>query len=234
MRKMALVLFLLAVFSLKTSAQGICCQNLSADELMTEVVAKAKENDELKQKHLAFEETYLMEEFNFAGQKRSGEHSNKSITGERKQFAQFKMGIGDLLQILVARHQFSFADPEQVILNGRVCTVVEFRPKEGLTDITNEDRFINRLRGKLWIDAQNHALWLVEANIPEEDEFNFKVWRLFFFATINVKNFELEFQQTEYMGIMVENQIRVRAKFIVLSATRTRKYDYQYKNYRYR
>ena len=232
MRKALFLCLLPAVFSLKTNAQGIQ-NNISAYELMTKAVISAHQNDKLKQQYLAYEETLLFDESNYRGEKKPTERSTKTIQGGKTQFAGFNLSIGDLLQTLVSRHEFYFGNPADVVLpNGKQCIVIEFYPKQNLESKTNEDKFINRLRGKLWIDAQNHALWRVEAAIPREEEFSFRIWRTIFFVTVNVKYLTLIFEQIEYGGIMAENLIRIETNFIVLSATKTWLYNYYYENYR--
>lgn len=236
MRKIAVFCLLWMVFSLKTNAQEACCHNnhnnMSADQLMTLVVNKAKANDSLKRAKLIYTANTVREDLDYAGNLRSTERTKKTIDGKSRKLAGFDLGIGELLQVLTEKDEFNFASQTETTYNGRRVIIIEFHPKNDLISSTTEDKFINRLRGKLLIDAQNYSLWQVVSHIPDDNTFNFRAWWLFFFVTIEVNGFSLDFQQIDYRGIMVENIIEVEAKFNVLNSTRSRKYHYRYENYR--
>ncbi len=230
MKKAVLLVLLCLLFSLKTNAQEACCINLSANQIMSAAVTHTRENDRLKQARLIYNEVSTQKEFNYKGDKLSAKEEAETIDGLRSRLAGFDLSIGELLQILVVKHQFS--EPEEVILNNKSYWLINFYPKSGLIDNTTENKFLNRLQGKIWLDVQNNSLWRVEAQISESRAFSFRTWKLLGLVPIHVKSFKLTFQQIEYMGIMVENSIQVEAKYVVLSETRTRKYDFQYSNYR--
>ena len=233
MKKVVLVFFFL-IFSFKTYAQEIiCCSALTANQIMVLTVAKAQLNDRLKQGRLVYDEEHLFDELNYRGELLGPtKKENKTIDGKRGQLAGIDLSIGQLLERLATGHDFSFAP--SILRDGERFAVIEFKPKPGLKYITNEDKFINRLRGKLYIYFLDYSLWKVEAEIPERDEFKFRVWRGPFFLTINIKSFRLEFEQVTYGDIMVEKRIGVVARFVALSATKTRRYTYYYDNYRYK
>lgn len=237
MKRVAITAFLLlSVFCQKTEAQNtICCHDLTADQLMVLAVDKAKRNDRLKQSSLIYDENYVRKEFDYRGTLKSTEESTTTLKGEARKLAGFNLEIGGLLDMLRDRHIFSFADPKETILkNGRHAFVIEFRPRDNLRYPTTEDKFINRLEGKIVIDAEDQSLWHVESHIPETSKFTFRVWWTVLFATIEMQNFELNFDQVEFKDLIVEDKIEVTAKFRVLGSTRTREYHYQYGNYRIR
>jgi hypothetical protein len=230
----AILLLLGLFFSFKTSAQGPCCITLPAEKLIVLAVDKAKQNDRLKQEKLTYVEHYTRNEFNFKMEPKSTERSTTTLSGQARKLAGFNLEIGGLLDMLRNRHEFSFAGQKDVIFdgNGRPSLVLEFRPKDDLQYPTTEDKFINRLQGRIIIDAEDQTLWQVEASIPETNSFNFRVWWKILFATVDVQYFKLDFEQTKFGDIIVEKTINVETKFRVLGSTRTRKYIYEYGNYR--
>ena len=139
MRKVVIICLLGLLFSLKTSAQDTCNCNVTADQLMLLVVNKARQNDNLKRAHLIYSEDYTLEEFDYAGVKKPTTKKTNIISGQVRKLAGFDLSIGELLQLLVTRDKFSFADPAEIIEDSKKYLEVRFSPKENLESTTTED-----------------------------------------------------------------------------------------------
>lgn len=197
-----------------------------AQIIMGKTLARAAENNRIKHIRLKFDEISTQEEFDLSGKLKSRKQKTSQISGKRNTVAGFNL---DIYSILVSRYDFKMAEPEDLIVaNGQVYSIVEFMPKTGLKFNKNEDEFINRLRGKIFINTQNFFIWKIEALIPEL--FRFKYWILFIPITIEILDFKLAYYQTIFENIDVETYVAVKSKYKV-SSTSARKYTYQYENY---
>ena len=69
------------------------------------------------------------------------------------------------LTALVSRFDYSIRGTAQV--EGRDCWVVGYRPKTGTSASSREDKVINALRGKLWIDKETFAILRCDGKTDE-------------------------------------------------------------------
>jgi hypothetical protein len=85
-----------------------------------------------------------------SSQPASETHSNiKGRAFEKRDFP--------LTSELLARFEFSMVGQET--LNGRRAWVVDFKPAQGkLPENGLKDRFINKAAGRVWVDAEDHAM----------------------------------------------------------------------------
>lgn len=235
MNRIAGICLLLAFFTSEVSAQETCCFDLTPDQILVLVIDKAKNNDEFKQKNISYKEDYVRNEYNYKNELKSTEKSTSILEGKARKLAGFDLALGNLLEVLRNKHDFSFVDPGIVIFEGKPVVILKFQPKPNLQYPTTEDKFINRMRGELVIDATDLSLLQVNGQIPESDTFSFRAWwKGLVFVTVEVQSFSLSFKQTKYNDVAIEDTIAVTVRFKVLGSTRTRRYYYQYGDYRNR
>lgn len=197
-----------------------------AQVIMGKALARAVENDRIKHVRLKFDEIFTQEEYDLSGKLKSRKQKKSQISGKRNTVAGFNL---DIYKTLATGYDFKMAEPEDLVVeNGQIYSIVEFTPKEGLKFNKNEDEFINRLRGKVFINTQNFFIWKIEALIPEL--FRFKYWVLFIPITIEIQDFKLAYYQTIFKDTDVETYVAAEVRYKV-SSTNTRKYTYQYENY---
>lgn len=90
---------------------------------------------------------------------------------------------------LVARYQWEVTGQEEV--NGRVAYVLGFQPRSGDLPVKRTlDRLLNRLAGRLWVDAEDFEIARVDLHLAE----NISAWGG---LLASVKKFVLRFEQSK-------------------------------------
>ncbi|NJK92114.1 MAG: hypothetical protein HC904_09975 [Blastochloris sp.] len=88
------------------------------------------------------------------------------------------------LEKLVERFEYRMEGREMVL--GRSAQIIAFQPKKGVPVASREEKVINALKGRLWIDRSSYAILRSEAQLSEPTAV---AW---FFATMREMTFAYE------------------------------------------
>jgi hypothetical protein len=189
MRLPALFLFfpvVLAVSTLSAQTQGTVIVTAPGPSL-TDIVQRAVDNDELRRQHrlpLECDQIITTERLDETGtvfkkktarvvyHERSGivysndanipSGSNGRQDGDTVK-AEHRMGEMNLRK-LAPRFQYAF-EPDSVV-RGRACYVIDYSPRPGQEAQTSEEKVINHLHGRYWIDKKTYEILQGEGSLP--------------------------------------------------------------------
>lgn len=202
------------------------------------VIKDAKDNKQAKSQ-LRYRELSVEEEFDTNGVSRSRKPAQGVATrivdgSQKSRIAGFEL---DLYDILADRYNFEMANtsssPGLTIIDGRVYVVIDFAPKAGLKYKSIEDRFINRLHGRIFVDVRGEYYYIKKTEIHIPEEFGFTYWKFGILPVpITIKNFRFTLTQErlEPEGVVVERTLEASTTFDSIRDGR-KEYRYNYDNF---
>lgn len=202
---------------------------LNVNALMAQVVEKALENDELKQKHFRFTKTEIT--------KNLSKNSKEKIGKPKWQGAGLKnepmcLDPNDLLGVLLSSYDFVFdgVDTE----NGKTYYKVNFSPRAGIPDEGSAcKKAALRLTGTLWVDTEHLYAAKLMAQMP--DDFSKEFNTVGGFGKVKWVNVDLRQSRKDH-GIVAIDSLTVQVKYRVwflMAFHYFEQYKYVYSNYTY-
>ncbi len=198
--------------------------NVDIDQLMSAVIKKAKENDRLKQEHIAFLKRTTIRDLDNPNRKEEVE--------EQWQGKGFKSKPPCLNpnEMLTANYDFSFNG--YVEIKGKRHYEVKFQPKPNLPDKGGGcERAAMRFRGTLLIDIEYLYLVKMEAEMPRNEEFSLyvgmgKIYR--------VKKLEMiQMMRPDLDNLVLVDRLIIQIEYRKLFSHKFEEHDFEYTNYVY-
>lgn len=222
---MALVLLLLAVFSLKTHAQEI--QEYSDPyQLMSTVVQRARENDKMKSELLTFGRTDTVQELDQTGKPKPTKPNFPETIPQGKGRKNEPLKL-DINRVLDTSYYFRFDENKVQMLKGELVYVIHFWPKNRLANGENGYyKAANRASGTIYINRDYLYVRRLEAVMNEP----FNVYGGFG----RLRTAELIFEQslrTDLKSIVVIDFFTAIVRYRLLFSEKHENHTFHYDNY---
>jgi hypothetical protein len=234
-RRLVPILLVAIVFSLKTYAQEKPFKD--PYQLISEVLQKAKINDDEKKKHLRFTKkktTRNLNELGSDGKAKITKNLPLTMHGVGFENDDLKVNINDLLidrYILKFKHPFPHF---QLDNKGRRYYEIDFRPKPDIVDAGNEYvRVANRLNGSMYIDSEYLYVTRVTAEMPLSTAFTTHVFGQISWVEIEV----LQSYRSDLRDLVVidytKSNIKYKILWLIIPRSYFEQYEIFYDNYTY-
>lgn len=204
--------------------------------IMKIVVRKAKENEEIKRKSIAYDkkitksnlgenppqivETSIYEIYGNNGKsmERLKEKNGHKVNNARPEISELNLDI-----ILIERYEFDLEGEE--LINGRGYYIISFKPKEPIGKLPFENRMdegINRTKGRLYVDMERFYVQKLEGRLTGTFTKALSIFEM--------KDFNIDMRQEEFEGIIVPSSLVLVYKYRVFWGDTHEKLEYVYSN----